>query len=292
MEMKMQFYFFRILIFFLLNFSFIFANENTNKEDQWDGKKYQNHSELQYQWAASYIPKLHLKGDERILDIGCGDGRVTAYLAKVIPNGYIMGIDHSASMLKVAQELKNKIQFSNLDFLERDAINLDFENEFDYVVSFSCFHWISDHFSALRGIEKALKPNGKVFLYFSPDYGKNRIDHAINAIANSSKWSNYFFTFSNPHSLITPIKFITYADEVGLFLKRVENIIVDEVFSNKAEFAAWIGGWLAHLKHLPQNLHQEFLEEIVDSYLEKHPIDNENQLHYIGYWIEIELLKP
>ena len=101
-----------------------FANEIATKDDQWDGKQYLNNSELQYQWATSYIQKLQLRGQEKILDIGCGDGRVTAIIAQSLTNGFVLGIDASESMLQVAQDLKDKIHLSNLDFTRRDAINL------------------------------------------------------------------------------------------------------------------------------------------------------------------------
>lgn len=268
-----------------------FAGENSIKEDLWDGKQYVNNSDLQYQWATSYIQKFQLQGHEKILDIGCGDGRITAVIAHLLPNGFVLGIDKSDSMLEVAHALKNRIHLNNLDFTRRDATQMGFENEFDFIVSFSCFHWISDHFGALQSIEKALKPSGKAFLYFAADHGHDRIDHAINTVANSPKWAHYFTHFSNPCFLIKPLTFLTYAEEVGLQFKRVENIIVDEVFTNKEAFAAWMAGWLAHLKYLPKEFHQEFLEEIVDCYFKKHPVDVENKFHYIGYWVEVELYK-
>lgn len=281
-----------LLCIYLLSFCLsLFADEISTKDDQWDGKQYLNNSDLQYQWATSYIQKLHLQGQEKILDIGCGDGRVTAVIAQGLPNGFVLGIDASDSMLQVAQDLKQQVHLGNLDFTKKDAMSLGFKNEFDFIVSFSCFHWIPDHFTALQEIKKALKPGGKVFLYFAPDHGRDRFDHAINTVVNSPKWADYFSGFVNPFSLITPSKFATYAEEAGLLIKRIEIITVDEVFPSKTAFSAWMRGWMSRLKQLPKELHQEFLEEIIDCYLKKHPIDAENKLHYIDYWMEVELLK-
>jgi trans-aconitate methyltransferase len=248
-----------------------FANEISIKNDQWDGQQYLNNSDLQYQWATSYIQKLKLRGDEKILDIGCGDGRVTAMIAQSLPNGLVLGIDASASMMQVARHLKDRVHLGNLDFIKRDAVDLGFANEFDFIVSFSCFHWISNHDIALQEIEKALKPNGKVFLYFAPDHGRDRFDHAIDPVVNSPKWAHYFSDFSTPFSLVTPSQFATDAEEAGLLLKRIEIITVDEVFPNKTAFIAWMTGWMSHLNQLPKALHQEFLEEIVDCYLKNIP---------------------
>lgn len=125
-----------------------------------------------------------------------------------------------------------------------------------------------------------------------PDHGRNRIDHAINSVVSSFKWKHYFLNFSTPYFFVTPSIFLNYVEEAGLLLKRLESIIVDESFQDKQAFAAWMSGWMSHLKILPKELHQDFLEDIVDCYIAKHPIDKEGKLHYIGYWVEVELQKP
>jgi len=265
----------------LLSLSSLFANE-----DWWDGDEYATHSDLQYQWATNYLSKLHLEGTERILDIGCGDGRVTAFIAKSLPRGSVVGIDPSDSMLQAAHA---QMALPNLQFLKRDATQLDFEREFDYVVSFSCLHWIFDHFAVLQGIERALRPGGKVFLYFAADYECNRLDHAIDAIVASPKWTCYFTDFVSPCFLITPSQFAHYAKEAGLTLKRMDQITVDETFPDKSAFVAWMAAWMPQLKRLPQELHQVFIEEVIDYYLEKRPSDPKDAIHYVGYWLEVEL---
>lgn len=259
--------------------------------DHWDGEQYLENSDLQYQWATSYIKKLQLQGTEKILDIGCGDGRVTSIIAQAVPQGSVIGIDISESMLQTAQKLLEKIRLNNLAFAKQGAANLNFEAEFDLIVSFSCLHWVPDHFAALQGIERSLKPGGKSFLYFAPDHGRDRFDHAIHTVVDSPKWAPFFTNFSDPFSLVTPSKFATYAEEVHLLLKRMEIITVDEEFQNKAAFIAWMSAWMPHLKLLPKELHEEFSEEIIESYLKKHPVDAEGKIHFIDYWMEVELLK-
>ncbi len=270
----------------------LFANEASSEKDHWDGEKYLNNSDLQYQWARTYIKKLQLQGNEKILDIGCGDGRITALLAKAVPQGFVIGVDTSESMLQMALKLLQVTCPTNLAFAKADAVNLPFVNEFDQIVSFSTFHWIRDHLAALQEMENSLKPGGKIFLYFAPDHGRDRFDHSIKSVRNSEKWAHYFTDFSNPFSLITPSKFAVDAEEAHLLIKRIEIITVDEIFSDRAAFIAWMTGWMSYLKKLPKELHEEFLNEIIDCYLEKHPLDAQGKIHYIDYWMEAELLKP
>ena len=70
---------------------------------KWDAADYAQHSTEQFKWASELAEKLHLRGDETVLDIGCGDGKVTAAIATQLPNGRIIGIDSSQEMIELAQ---------------------------------------------------------------------------------------------------------------------------------------------------------------------------------------------
>ncbi|MCJ7793728.1 methyltransferase, partial [Candidatus Bathyarchaeota archaeon] len=61
----------------------------------WNAQDYAKNSANQFQWAKELIPKLKLNGNESLLDIGCGDGKITAELAKCLPHGRAVGIDSS-----------------------------------------------------------------------------------------------------------------------------------------------------------------------------------------------------
>ena len=61
----------------------------------WDPEDYERHSAQQERWARELVAKLQLAGDETVLDIGCGDGKVTAEIASRVPEGRVLGIDSS-----------------------------------------------------------------------------------------------------------------------------------------------------------------------------------------------------
>ncbi len=69
---------------------------------QWDPKDYAQNSGAQQGWAEDLMERLRLAGNERILDIGCGDGKVSASLAERVPEGTVVGIDSSAEMIRYA----------------------------------------------------------------------------------------------------------------------------------------------------------------------------------------------
>ena len=69
---------------------------------KWDPEAYRKSSSAQFGWAMALIEGLKVKGDERILDIGCGDGRITAHLAGLVPCGRVLGLDVSPEMVTFA----------------------------------------------------------------------------------------------------------------------------------------------------------------------------------------------
>jgi trans-aconitate 2-methyltransferase len=111
----------------------------------WNADDYAKHSSSQYKWAQELIPKLKLSGSEALLDIGCGDGKITAVLAKSLPHGCIVGIDSSENMVTLAQHTFPPDAYPNLSFQRMDARALTFQEKFDHVFSNAALHWITDY---------------------------------------------------------------------------------------------------------------------------------------------------
>ena len=112
---------------------------------KWDALDYQKSSEAQLKLGRELIAKLGLKGGEHVLDIGCGDGKVTAEIASRLPQGSVTGIDNSRVMIELACHTFAPDEFPNLRFIRMDARELDFQSAFDIVFSNAVLHWISDH---------------------------------------------------------------------------------------------------------------------------------------------------
>ena len=125
------------------------------KPYRWNAKDYNQNSANQEKWAKELIARLKLKGSERILDIGSGDGKVTADIARLVPKGRVTGVDISPEMIRFSKQTFGKIP--NLNFRQADASALPFNKEFDVVVSFTCLHWVISRVSASPGISMALR---------------------------------------------------------------------------------------------------------------------------------------
>jgi trans-aconitate 2-methyltransferase len=119
---------------------------------------------------------LELNGTERVLDIGCGDGRITVEIARRLESGSVLGIDPSTHMIDFA---KAHFADPNLAFAVGDAAALPYRGEFDLAVSFNALHWVRDQNAALRGIRAALKPTGRAFLEFVPQGPRKCLEDVI-----------------------------------------------------------------------------------------------------------------
>jgi len=131
---------------------------------EWDAAEYSRRSSLQEAMAQEVLALLDLKSSERILDVGCGDGKITAQIASRASKGSVVGVDPSRDMISFARRHFGPAMLPNLRFEVADARRLPFKNEFDLVVSFNALHWIPDQQTALSSIRSTLVLGGKAQL--------------------------------------------------------------------------------------------------------------------------------
>ena len=94
------------------------------KNYKWDAQEYEKHSQGQQKWARELIEKILLEGTENVLDLGCGDGKVTAEISKIVSKGSIIGVDNSAGMIKLARDKHSTAIYPNLSFQELSLIHI------------------------------------------------------------------------------------------------------------------------------------------------------------------------
>jgi len=256
---------------------------------RWDARVYQEHSSEQQKWGKELIQKLNLKGHEKVLDIGCGDGKVTAEIAECVPEGSVIGIDNSEEMIRLASRTFPKEKFLNLFFQLKDARYLDFNDEFDIVFSNASLHWVIDHLPVLRGIQKSLKHSGRVLIQMGGRGNAAEIIEVLEMMMKDKKWESYFTCFSFPYGFYGPEEYGAWLKEAGLKSKRIELIPKDMVHQGRRGLSTWIRTtWLPYTQRVPETLRQEYIEEIVDHYLKKHPIAEDGTINIQMIRLEIE----
>src|SRR5271170_7561241 len=113
-----------------------FAVPKSNHQSaKWNAADYAANSVVQQIWARELFVRLNLCGDEHILDVGCGDGKVTAEIAGAVPRGSATGTDTSPQMIAFAKKTFPPEKFPNLGFQVMDARKIKFPRRFDLVFS-------------------------------------------------------------------------------------------------------------------------------------------------------------
>jgi trans-aconitate 2-methyltransferase len=259
---------------------------------QWNAVDYAQSSSVQQQWARELIRKLNLKGNETVLDLGSGDGKVTAEIAAHLPKGFVVGIDSSEDMIRLSQRLFSANTFSNLRFQYADASNLPFENEFDIVFSNATLHWILDHQPVLHGIFASLKQGGRVLLQMGGRGNAGDVMDALKIMTEREEWRKFFDGFSFSYGFYEPEEYRLWLREAGLEVQRIELIPKDAVHQGRSSFESWIRTtWLPYTQQVPEEKKELFISQLTDDYLRLYPADEHGMIHVNMVRLEVEALK-
>jgi len=258
---------------------------------KWDAGDYNRNSSAQQEWARELVDKLQLHGNERVLDIGCGDGKISAEIAAWVPQGTVVGLDISEEMIGYARQQFPPEKFSNLQFELGDASKLNYTQEFDVAFSNATLHWIIDHVPVLNGIAQSLKPLGKVLLQMGGKGNAAEILALANKRCESGKWSTYFKDFKTPYGFYGPEEYTDWLEQAGLTAKRIELLPKDMIHSRKDALAGWVRTtWLPYTQRIPAEMQASYIAEIVEEYLDMYPPDRDGRTHVQMYRLEVEAL--
>jgi trans-aconitate 2-methyltransferase len=274
-------------------FILVARNKMNLETYNWNAEEYLEASSEQQKWAAELIEKLRLKGDENLLDIGCGDGRVTAEIARRLPDGGAIGVDASENMIVFARRRYGPEKYPNLKFQIEDARALPFQNEFDIVFSNAALHWVREHLSVLEGIRNALKPGGRTLLQMGGAGNAAAVLAVFDSMIEINEWKEYFLDFIFPFAFYSVSEYQELLEKVGLKSVRVELKPKDMTHGGAEGLAQWISAtWLPFVERVPEEKRKQFVAEFVRRYIEKHPPDEHNFVHVPMIRLEIEALKP
>jgi trans-aconitate 2-methyltransferase len=215
---------------------------------EWNAAEYARLSALQAAMADEVLNLLRerLRGDERILDVGCGNGKVTREIAALVPRGSVVGVDASAKMIEFSTAANSgnpsgSRSLPNLSFEVMDARQLTFREEFDLVVSFNALHWVAEAEQplALHGIRSALKPNGTAQLRLVSRGTRKSLEDVLEETAHSARWKKYFGGLRDPYLHMTPDAYTALAEHCGLRVDRADANDHAWDFGSPAAFAAF-----------------------------------------------------
>jgi len=160
----------------------------------WDAASYQRVSIPHEEWARSVLERLDLRGDETVLDAGCGSGRVTSMLIEELPRGRVIAVDGSPSMVERVGEVLRPGD----EALVADLAEVELAEPVDAVFSSAVFHWIADHDSLFRRLRAALKPGSRLAAQCGGAGNIDRLRTNSAAVMAREPYAPHFEDFGEP----------------------------------------------------------------------------------------------
>ena len=221
---------------------------------------YDRVSDVQEDWSRAVLDRLDLRGDETVLDAGCGSGRVTRLLLERLPEGRVIGVDSSRSMIEEAREALP----DRTEFIVSDLLDLDLDEAVDAVFSNATFHWILDHRRLFERLYAALRPGGRVGGAVRRDRQPGRVPElarerrrgrALRAVPPRHR--QYAGTSPRP---ATPM---CASRALGSSGCGAGSSSESRSHASRANFCETVccGG---HLDRLPENLHEPYLDAVLE----------------------------
>lgn len=157
----------------------------------WDAATYDRIAEPQTRWGRAVVDRLLLAGDERVLDAGCGTGRVTAQLLARLPRGRVIALDGSPSMIEQARQRLGadpRVEYVVADL----ARPLPLREPVDVVLSTATFHWIADHQALFEHVAAVLRPGGRLCAQCGGHGNVASVREAVRAVDPTLAWNKNF----------------------------------------------------------------------------------------------------
>lgn len=165
---------------------------------EWDAGAYHRLSAPQQSWGRKVLSRLKLRGNEVMMDAGCGSGQLTRELLRDLPDGVVVGVDLSQNMLKKAQNHLRPDFGSRVRFVAADLQDLPFRQAFDGIFSTAAFHWAPDHARLFRSLLLSLRPGGWLQAQCGGGPNLARLRNRMQQVMISPQYAPFFVKFRSP----------------------------------------------------------------------------------------------
>jgi trans-aconitate 2-methyltransferase len=221
---------------------------------EWDAATYDRIAHPMTRWGSSVVARLQLRGNETVLDAGCGSGRVTEPLLGRLPEGHVVALDGSAAMLAEARRRlaphRHALTFVHADLQQP----LELPRPIDAVYSAATFHWVRDHAALFRNLAAALPPGGQLVAQYG---GGANIASVLGILADLGV-TDLPWCFATPEEDRARLEAAGFAvDDIWLNEEQVELGPGEPI---ETYLATVVLGW--HLDRLPASERQPFVAEV------------------------------
>ena len=225
----------------------------------WDAATYDRISAPQQEWAREQLTRLALRGDEVVLDAGCGSGKVTALLVGMVPSGRVYAVDVAPSMVEHTREALG----DRVTVYCQDLTELSLPEPVDAIFSNATFHWIADHRRLFGRLFETLKPGGRLVAQCGGSGNIDRFRVLADEVGSEGEFGPYFedwhgpWNYADAESTAERLRAAGFVD-VETWLEARPTAIADA-----ASFVQTVC-LVRHLDRLPPERHGRFVEAVLD----------------------------
>jgi trans-aconitate 2-methyltransferase len=233
------------------------SSETTSRD--WDAATYDRISEPQLQWAREQLERLHLRGDEVVLDAGCGSGRVTALLTEMVPRGRVYAVDVAPSMAEHAREALG----DRATVFCQDLVELELPERVDAAFSNATFHWIHDHDALFAALARAMNPGAKLVAQCGGFGNIDSFRTLADAAAREEPFKSHFANWQKPWNYAN-------AEETAKRLERAGFADIETWLEPKSVIPPDPRSFVQtvclvrHLDPLPEELREPFIDRVLE----------------------------
>jgi trans-aconitate methyltransferase len=232
---------------------------------EWNAESYHRVSGPQTAWGRRVLSRLRVRGDERVIDAGCGTGRLTGELMQMLPHGRLIALDRSWNMLLTARANLRPEYADRISYVRVALPDLPFNAWADLVFSTATFHWVRDHDALFRDILAALKPGGRLFAQCGGGPNLREAHRLAEGVMSREPFAEYFrdwpgvWEFSTPEQTAERMQAAGFVD-IDASLEPAETTLADE--ASYREFVTTVI-YNPHLERLPAGpLRLQFIDEV------------------------------
>jgi trans-aconitate 2-methyltransferase len=225
----------------------------------WDAATYDRVSDPQVAWARELLDRLHVRGDETVLDAGCGSGRVTKMLLDLLPHGRVIGVDAAPAMVESARAALG----DRAEILQADLTGLELPRPVDVVFSNAVFHWILEQDLLFQRLHDVLAPGGRLVAQCGGEGNVERFLAVATDVAEEPPFGEYLAGWTGPWRFESPDATTVRLERAGFTEVRcwldAKRAVPDEP---RAFLESICLGH--HLRQLPPELRDRYVDAVAE----------------------------
>jgi trans-aconitate 2-methyltransferase len=229
---------------------------------EWNAALYHQISAPQVSWGKKVLARISLRGDETVLDAGCGTGRLTRDLLEALPHGKVVALDVSRNMIDAARAYLTPDFGDRVEFVTCDLLDIPFHDRFDGILSTASFHWVKDHDALFAELYRALCPGGWLCAQCGGERNLDRFMTRVKGLMSTAPYLRHFQDFTSPWEFADPATTATRLKKAGFEAIDTGSEEKPTTFDTPTEFQQFVAGVILqrHLERLPtDDLRQTFL---------------------------------